>query len=193
MSLTTWWQGVKAEWAANKERKRLYRELRDAIRSQDTDAVKSELEKGANPNFRPGLNSAHAMTTCIFHGNAEIYQMLLEYGANPALRIHHTMMEVGYSEKTQLSVAIGAGNAGVAKILAAHPKIDVEDGGYHYSARLKKREYYEKPLERARGRTDMEEVYAILAERRAENIRSQADKLEQDAREIKQRKSHPAP
>lgn len=186
MSLTTWWQGIKAEWAENKERKRLYRELRDAITAQDIPAVKAALDSGADPNFRPGLNSPHAMATCIYHGNAEIYRMLLDKGAQPKRSIHRTFKEVGYYEKSQLGVAIDAGNAGVAKILASHPDVDITDGGYHYSVK-KGRSHYEQPLDKARGREGMEEVYAILAERTAGLIRAQADTLEQDARKIKQR------
>lgn len=193
MSLTTWWQGVKKEWADNKERKRLYRKLRDAIREQDVAAVKDALDEGANPNYRPGLNSAHAMATCVYHGNEEIYRMLMDKGGNPTATIHHSFIEVGYSEETQLSIAIGTGKAGIAKILAGHPDVDIEDGGYYYSVQKKGRRYYEQPLEKAKGREGMEEVYAILAERKAASIRSQADELEQDARQIKQRGVQPRP
>lgn len=193
MSLTTWWQGVKKEWAENRERKRLYRKLRDAVREQDVAAVKDALDEGANPNFRPGLNSPHAMATCVYHGNAEIYRMLMARGGNPTATIHQTIMEVGYSEETQLSVAIGTGKADIAKILAEHPDVDIEDGGYFYSGHKKSRSNYKKPLEKARGRAGMEDVYAILAERRAGSIRAQADDLEKDARQIKQRSAQPKP
>ena len=86
-----------------------WKEMFYAIEQKDLELVRYHLERGVDPNYQHPEFLAAPLIECIRLGHLEIAQLLLEKGANPAIREvfgNDTPLSVAKSRKDKAAVKL---------------------------------------------------------------------------------------
>jgi len=173
------WAKQTEKRAENKKNNELYQKLGRAILTRNLPRLKQLLEHGADVNYAP-KNQPHPMILGAKEGDPQIFETLLGAGGDPnAVLVKGKFLDIGEDKKSLIHIAIESGNESIALMLARDPRMEYEDSGTYPSYALGSLADlpHDTPLDLAVD-AGMEKLAAVLARRRAKDLRAAADKLD---------------